>query len=156
MPLFESLVFTISYISFTQWKMRFVSFTYISTYIVYLDLTYFQVSNVIQFHLFQDVKFTFFTLQGGDHDRDGVLNHRRLDCLLNRLSRRRSKKTSKLCITGLSEENTAVNSGLSAQRTRNAEYVFIQGHHHVFTSSDWFIPQKDWSLIQYKDVISPV
>ena len=32
-------------------------------------------------------------------------NHRRLDCLLSRLFRRRSKKTSKLRITGLCEEN---------------------------------------------------
>ena len=30
------------------------------------------------------------------NERDGVLNHRRLDGFLNRLSRRRSKKTSKL------------------------------------------------------------
>ena len=33
----------------------------------------------------------------------GVSNHRHLDCLLNHLFRRRSKKTSKLCITGLWE-----------------------------------------------------
>ena len=32
---------------------------------------------------------------------DGVSNHRRLDCLLNRLFRRRSKKTSKFRVTGL-------------------------------------------------------
>ena len=36
---------------------------------------------------------------------DGVSNHRRLDCLFNRLFRRRSKKTSKLRVTGLFEEN---------------------------------------------------
>ena len=38
-------------------------------------------------------------------ERYGVLNHRRLECLLNRLSRRRSKKTSKLRVTGLCEGN---------------------------------------------------
>ena len=32
---------------------------------------------------------------------DGVSNHRRIGCLLNRLFRRRSKKTSKLLVTGL-------------------------------------------------------
>ena len=32
--------------------------------------------------------------------RDGVSSHRRLDCLLNRLFRRRSKKISKLRVTG--------------------------------------------------------
>ena len=38
----------------------------------------------------------------------GVSNHRRFDCLLNRLVRRRSKKTSKLCVTGLYEGNPPV------------------------------------------------
>ena len=33
------------------------------------------------------------------NDRDGVSNHRRLDCLLNHLFRRRSKKTSKLRVS---------------------------------------------------------
>ena len=36
-----------------------------------------------------------------DNDLDGVSNHRRLNCLLNRLFRRRSKKTSKLHATGI-------------------------------------------------------
>ena len=53
------------------------------------------------------------TLQWRDNKRDGVSNHRRIDCLSNRLFRRRSKKTSTLRVTGLCEENspvTAVNS----------------------------------------------
>ena len=36
---------------------------------------------------------------------DGVSNHRRLDCLISRLFRRRSKKTSKLSVTGLCQGN---------------------------------------------------
>ena len=40
-------------------------------------------------------------LQWRHNERDGVSNRRRLDCLLNRLFRRRSKKTSKLRVTGL-------------------------------------------------------
>ena len=36
------------------------------------------------------------TLQWRHNERDGVSNHQRLDCLLNRLFRPRSKKTSKL------------------------------------------------------------
>ena len=43
------------------------------------------------------------TLQWRNNERDGVSNNRRLDCLLNRLFRRRSKKTSKLRVTGLCE-----------------------------------------------------
>ena len=34
------------------------------------------------------------SLQWRHNERNGVSNHRRLDCLLNRLLRRRSKKTS--------------------------------------------------------------
>ena len=45
-------------------------------------------------------------LQWRHNECDGVSNHRRLDCLLNRLFRRRSKKTSKLRVTGLCEGNS--------------------------------------------------
>ena len=41
------------------------------------------------------------TLQWRHHGRDGVSNHQRLDCFINRLFRRRSKETSKLRVTGL-------------------------------------------------------
>ena len=43
------------------------------------------------------------TFQLLHNEYDGVSNHRRIDCLLNRLFRRRSKKTSKLRVTGLCE-----------------------------------------------------
>ena len=42
------------------------------------------------------------------NDRDDFSNHRRLDCLLNRLFRHRSKKTSKFRVTGLCEGNSPV------------------------------------------------
>ena len=57
------------------------------------------------------------TLQWRHNERDGVSNHRRLDCLLiihNRLFRRRSKKTSKLHVTGLCEGNSPVTGEFSA------------------------------------------
>ena len=38
--------------------------------------------------------------------RDSVSNHQPRDCLLNRLFRRRSKKASKLCVTGLCVGNS--------------------------------------------------
>ena len=40
------------------------------------------------------------------NERDGVSNHQPHDCLLNRLFRRRSKKTSKLRVTGLCVGNS--------------------------------------------------
>ena len=45
------------------------------------------------------------SLQCHHNEHDGVSNHQPLDCLLNRLFRRRSKKTSKLHVTGLREGN---------------------------------------------------
>ena len=48
------------------------------------------------------------TLQWRHNGYDGVSNHRRRDCYLNRLFRRRSKKTSKLRVTGLCEGNSPV------------------------------------------------
>ena len=42
-----------------------------------------------------------FTLRWRHNERDGVSNRRRLDCVLSRLFRRRSKKTSNLRVTGI-------------------------------------------------------
>ena len=69
------------------------------------------------------------TLQWRHNERNGVSNHRRLDCLLNRLFRRRSKKTSKLRVTGLFEGNSPVTGEFLAQRTSYAENVSIWWHH---------------------------
>ena len=46
------------------------------------------------------------TLQWRHNGHDIVSNHQPHDCLLNRLSRRRSKKTSKLRVTGLCAGNS--------------------------------------------------
>ena len=56
---------------------------------------------------------------------DGILNQRRFDCLLNPLSMRRSKKTSRLRVTGLCEGNSPVTGEFPAQRTSNAENASI-------------------------------
>ena len=47
-------------------------------------------------------------LQWRHNGRDGVSNHRRIECFLNRLFRRGSKKTSNLRVTGLCEGNSPV------------------------------------------------
>ena len=49
------------------------------------------------------------------NEGDGISNHRRLDCLLNRLFRRRSEKTSKLRVTCLREGNSPVTGEFPAQ-----------------------------------------
>ena len=55
-------------------------------------------------------------IQWRRNDRGGVSNHWRLDCLLSRLFRRRSKKTSKLRVTGLCEGNPPVPGGFPSQK----------------------------------------
>ena len=72
------------------------------------------------------------TLQWCHNGRDGVSNHQPHDCLLNRLLWRRSKKTSKLRVTGLCEGNSPVTGEFPAQRTSNVENVSIQWCHHVW------------------------
>ena len=61
------------------------------------------------------------SLQLRHNGRDGVLNHQPRDCLLNRIFRRRSKKTPKLRVTGLCAGNSPVTGEFPAQRAINAE-----------------------------------
>ena len=49
---------------------------------------------------------SFLSLHWRHNDHDGVSNHQPFGCFLNRLFRRRSKKTSKLRVTGLCEKNS--------------------------------------------------
>ena len=107
-------------------------------------------------------------------------NHRCLDCLLNRLFRWRSKKTSKLHVTGLCEGNLPVAGGFPSQRASNMEmfpfddiimvfctcfgYVISSYLSHVrnlpiffrVTSLDYFIglPQCQWSNPELMCIIS--
>ena len=71
------------------------------------------------------------SLQWHHNERNGILNRRRLDFLLNRLFRRRSKKISKLRVTGLCEGNTPVTGEFPAQMASNAENVSIWWRHHA-------------------------
>ena len=71
----------------------------------------------------------YITLQWRYNESVSVLNHRRLNCLLNRLFMRRSKKTSKLH-TVLCERNPSVTGGFPSQRSSNPEKCF-----HLMTSS---------------------
>ena len=65
-------------------------------------------------------------------DQDGVLNHQPYHCLLNRLFRRRSKKTSKLRVTGLCAVNSPETGEFPAQMASNAENVSIWWRHHGY------------------------
>ena len=64
---------------------------------------------------------------------DSVSNHQLDDCLLNRLFRRRSKKISKLRVTGLCGGNSPETGEFRAQMASNAENISIWWRHHVST-----------------------
>ena len=69
-------------------------------------------------------------LQWRHNGRDGVLNYQHHDCLFNCFFRRRSKKTSKLRVTGLCVGNSPVTGEFPAQKASNAENVSIWLRHH--------------------------
>ena len=81
---------------------------------------------------------TLTTLQWHHNGRDAVSNHQPHDCLLNRLLRRRSKKTPKLRVTGLCAGNSPGTGEFSAQRASNAENVSIWWRHHE-TINSWIV-----------------
>ena len=84
-------------------------------------------------HFLQDC-FTSIgkSLQWRHNERDGVSNPQPRDCLLNRLFRRRSKKTSKLHVTGLCAGNSPATGEFPAQMASNAENVSIWWRHHAW------------------------
>ena len=71
------------------------------------------------------------SLQWRHNERDCVSNHQSHHCLLNGLFRRRSKKTSKLRVTGLCEGNSPVTGELPAQKASNAENISMWWRRHV-------------------------
>ena len=68
---------------------------------------------------------SIWTLLWRHNGRDGVLNHQPHDRLHNRLFRRRSKKTSKLRVTGLCAGNSPGIGEFPAQMANNAENISI-------------------------------
>ena len=72
------------------------------------------------------------TAQWRHDEHDGVSNHQPHDCLLNCLFGHRSKKTSKVRVTGLCADNSPVTGELPAQMaSNNAENVSIWWRHHA-------------------------
>ena len=86
-----------------------------------------------------------YQLEWHHNGRDCVSNHQRLERLFNRLFRHRSKKTSKLRVTGLCEGNSPVTGNFRSQRASNAENVSIwwrhHGHwgHHIYCAASVYV-----------------
>ena len=71
------------------------------------------------------------SLQWRHYEQDGVSNNQRHHCLLSRLFGCRSKKTSKLRVTGLCAGNSPWTGEFPAQMASNAENVSIWWRHHA-------------------------
>ena len=80
----------------------------------------------------------YLTLRWRHNDHAGVSNHQPPGCLLNRLFRRKSKKTSKLRVTGLCVGNSPGTGEFSAQMASYAENVSIWWRHHDYLIT-WII-----------------
>ena len=76
----------------------------------------------------------YYTLRWRHNDHTGVSNHQPHGCLLNRLFRRKSKKTSKLRVTGLCAGNSPGTGEFPAQMASYAENVSIWWRHHDICS----------------------
>ena len=79
------------------------------------------------------------SLQWRHNEHDGFSNHRHLGGSIKRLFRWRSKKTSKLRVTGLCEGKSSVTGELPLQRTSYAENVSIWWRHHGL--HQWWPPR---------------
>ena len=80
------------------------------------------------------------------NERGGVSDHQPRDCLLNRLFKRRSKKTSKLRVTGLCAVNSPVTGEFPVQRAGNAENVSIWWRHHEYLNTSHWLTNDNFSL----------
>ena len=69
--------------------------------------------------------------------RDNVSNHQPHHCLLNRLFRRWSKKTSKLRVTGLCVRKSPGTGDFPAQMAINAENVLMTSSCRCFVPEHW-------------------
>ena len=75
-------------------------------------------------------------LQWRHNGRDSVSNHQPHHCLLNRLFRRKSKKTSMLRVTGLCSGNSPGTGEFPAQMASYAENVSIWWR-HMHRQTSW-------------------
>ena len=77
------------------------------------------------------------SLQWRHNGHDSVSSHQPHDCLLNRLFRRRSKKTSNLRVTDLCAGNSPGTGEFPGQMASNTENVSIWWRHHDIDLTQW-------------------
>ena len=98
---------------------------------------------------------SLYSLQWCHNGRDGVSNHQPHACLLNRLLRRRSKKTTKARVTGFCLGNSPVTGEFPTQMASNAKNVSIWWRHHVagYFTGTW--SDHATTLLPIKQSLSP-
>ena len=92
------------------------------------------------------------SLQWRHNGRDDVSYHQPHECLVSRLFKRRSKKTSKLRVTCLCAGE------FPAQMASSAENAFIWWRHHVCGLFDyaWISNSVSWLSIECNNTIMPL
>ena len=93
----------------------------------------------------------YMSLQWRNNGCDGVSNHQPLACLLNRLFRRRSKKTSKFRVTDLCKGNLLVIGEFPAQMASNAENIAIWWRHIGWDAVPFLYVRSTWPLSAFYD-----
>ena len=97
---------------------------------------------------------SYTSLQLRHNGQDSVSNHQPHDCLLNRLFRHRSKKTSKLRVTGLCAGNSLGTGEFPAQMASNTENVSIWWRHHEM--GDFYPLLFNWHSYTYTNLVITV
>ena len=85
------------------------------------------------------------SLQWHHNRQDGISNHHPHHCLLNFFFRHKSKKTSKLHVTGLCVGNSPVTDELPAQMASNGENVSLWWCQNE-SDLDCYIAQQTWCI----------
>ena len=123
-------------ITFTRLMFILTLDTHLSILRVYVDLCY--CLRICKYHMniYQPAALTHpcreqISSRWRHNGHHGVSNHQPHDYLLNRLFRHKSKKTSKLRVTGLCAGNSPGTGKFPAQRASYAENVSIWWRHHV-------------------------
>ena len=106
------------------------------------------------FYRKHDFVFDIIPLQWCHHECTCMSNNWHLLCFLNRSFRRRSKKISKLRVTGPCEENPLVTSGFPSQRPTYAENISVWWCQHALTLK--YCRLLKFSMMKWKDFLSQI
>ena len=125
-------VIILSVVSYHHWDHHHYSHIMPwSTITEYKVIWFWVMMSYIDHNVFSNIQIAFWSLLWRHNEPDGVSNHQPHHCLLNRLFGHRSKKTSKLRVTGLCVGNSPGTGEFPAQMASNAENVSIWWRHHV-------------------------